>query len=520
MIEIKFSSKFSGNDMSSLVKKYSGIYCFTSILYPFFWYYTGVYEAIPINIIFGVLFLLPLLFEWKKWFTTTYNAILIPVFGILEIFMVAVCTIHHTTVVLNWLIIIPLIAYLFFDYKKAILWTIPCLLAIMLSLFLNKTYMPIFLTFEDFHPEKILTFELASILGLLLNTIFLSSEYAKLRNKKEDTLINQNEELYAIQQDVLIAQKFKERFFTNMSHELRTPMNAIKGISELLDSTTHDEESEELITSLKKSSDHLLSIINDILDYSKINEGKLTLTILEFDVYEMLYSSFNLLKYNARQKSIEYRLLISPDLPKYAKGDSQRIRQVIINFLSNAIKFTKSGSVELHCTVYDSTAETFTLRVEVRDTGIGIANNNLKNLFQDYSQVNDQVAQQFEGTGLGLNISKKLIEMHQGIIGCTSELHKGSVFYFEVPLQIVKSFDYSTLKKSETTIEELVKEIKPKLKILIVDDNNLNLIISKKILHSILPSCNIEICEDGLTALSKTLLMKFDIILWICKCLK
>ncbi|MEY4877475.1 MAG: hypothetical protein RL708_2625 [Bacteroidota bacterium] len=512
MIDIKKIFLSNHVDKQKLLVKYAIIIAVTSFIYPFFWYYAGESIVIPINIASGT-FLLSLIYFERKKILSTQNALnFILLIGFIEVFFTSIVTWHRTPIVVSWLLLVPLFAYLFSTGRKAVYWSLPCLIALFMVPTCNDFFLPMLSQYENFNPTHMKLINVLSLEGLLINILFLSMEYAQARDITEETLRKQNNDLQNAHQEIVDAQKYKDRFFANVSHELRTPMNAIKGISELLQNTSHTDEDNELISSLKKSSSHLLTVINDILDYSKIQEGKLHLVHVEFDLTDVVTSSFNLCKYNAHQKNIDYRLVMDKKIPKFIEGDPQRLKQILVNLLSNAIKFTTTGFVELRCFVDNESNDDnqFELKIEVQDTGIGIAKQNISRIFEGYNQADNLISLKFGGTGLGLNISKQLVELLEGTINCISVEGEGSTFSIAIPFKKVFSLNTST---QSINYKSLISEIKPNLNILIVDDNKLNLVITKKIILNNLPSAIIDVCEDGSQAVELTRKSKYDIVL-------
>ncbi|MFM2225992.1 MAG: hypothetical protein RJA07_2194 [Bacteroidota bacterium] len=512
MIDIKKIFLSNHVDKQKLLVKYAIIIAITSLVYPLFWYYAGEIIVIPINIISGIFLLSLIYFERKKIISIPKALNLILMIGFVEIFLSSIVTWHRTPIVATWLLLVPLFAYLFGNGRKAVYWSLPCLIALFIIPTCNQILQPFMVQFENFNATHMKLINVLSLEGLLINILFLSMEYAQARDITEETLRKQNSELQNAHKEIVDTQKYKDRFFANISHELRTPMNAIKGISELLENTEHNAEDNELIESLKKSSNHLLSVINDILDYSKIQEGKLHLIHVEFDLRDVLYSAFNLLKYNARQKNIDYRFHIDPKVPKFIEGDPQRLKQVIVNLLGNAIKFTSKGFVEMRCKMENESNDNnqFVLKIEVEDTGIGISKTNITKIFEGYNQADDLISLKFGGTGLGLNISKKLIEMLNGTIDCNSIEGNGSTFGIKIPFK--KIFSLNTANQV-INYKSLLTEIKQDLNILIADDNSLNLIITKKIILNNIPTAKVDVCEDGMQAVELTKKNKYDIVL-------
>lgn len=334
----------------------------------------------------------------------------------------------------------------------------------------------------------------------LIVLMLVSIGYALFKNRQHQLLLRRQKEL-AEQSEA-----YKTRFLADVSHEIRTPMNAIIGLSKLALGTQLDEKQTKFINAIQQSSQNLLSIINDLLDHSKLEAGKFTFVNKPFNISDITDLINNTLYFKATEKGLVFFINKDENIPDQLIGDPIRLMQILTNLLGNAIKFTNEGNIWLNIWQVNNKNDVVKLKFEVGDSGIGIAQDQLETIFEGFSQANTDNAPMTEGTGLGLSISRQLVERQGGQLFIESELGKGTRLWFEL--------DFGISTNGEVYKKLGHPQIKLKgLKILVAEDNEFNQMLMVEILEKHISSPEIEVAENGQTALEILNKQPFDIII-------
>ena len=347
-------------------------------------------------------------------------------------------------------------------------------------------------------PQDLIHWHLMMAIVIFGMQVALLFRLNHVRNERMQRTQQQRRQLRQLTKNLQHMQQQKDLFVASVSHELRTPMNAILGLADLIQHDKKlDAEVRAKMEDIQKSGEHLLTIINDLLDHAQMEAGRLHVVQEPFNLHETLNTAFQLLRRRAETTPLSYILRVDPNVPTWVKGDSHRLTQILVNLLGNAIKFTAQGEIELHCSAQPMLADgegRVQVRLDVRDTGMGIAPDVQHRVFQSFSQVDNSIARRFGGNGLGLSITKGLVEAMGGTIGLHSEPGVGTTFHVLLPCPISQPPAHrQTAPEEDSTSNKAVR-------ILIADDNPLNRQVASLQLRRHLPQAQVTEVEDGLKA--------------------
>jgi signal transduction histidine kinase len=323
-------------------------------------------------------------------------------------------------------------------------------------------------------------------------------QQAKLTKKLESL----NRDLLHAKESAEVASRAKSVFLANMSHEIRTPMNGVIASVQLLQDTPLDKEQDELLSLISRSSNSLLNIINDILDLSKIEAGYLQLVKEPFSLHQLIHDVCELNRAHAQDKQVDINITLEDGTPRFVLGDSVRIRQILMNLLTNAIKFTREGHVNIEVGYDRIDDERYNLMIEVQDTGIGIPKDRIDKIFESFEQADVSIGRNYGGTGLGLTISKNLVDLMDGYLEVESEKDKGASFIITLPLKEAEEV------KDNGDSYDLNKNYGKK--VLVAEDNVVNQRVAQKMFSKV--GLDVDIVFDGEAAVAAANAKPYDLI--------
>lgn len=396
-----------------------------------------------------------------------------------------------------WFVLGLVYAFLLFDGKELIITLLISMVSFLITYYLTYRYpniMPMPNRSYSVADSYITMIVVSCVVGLLMKIqVWTYNKEQKLAEKQKEEI-----ELIA---------KSKDAFFANMSHEIRTPINTIIGLNEMILREDISDEIAENAINIQNASKMLLTTINDILDLSKIESGKMEIVPAQYEISSMFSDLVNLIWIRAHEKELEFKVDIDPEIPSMLYGDEVRIKQVVTNMLTNAVKYTASGSITLAAKGERVAADQIMLRISVTDTGMGIRKESLDDLFSSFKRVDEGENRNIEGTGLGLNISRQLMEMMGGRIYVDSVYHKGSTFTVEVKQRIVNVrpigvINFAAQKQLNNRAKYKQSFTAPDARVLVVDDNDMNRMVAIKLLRG--TGIKVDTAESGKECLKRT----------------
>ena len=402
---------------------------------------------------------------------------------------------------------IAILMFVFMLYTGRRFWILATLMTVIYLLTTYVSYL---------HPEWVT--KLAGERGIYIDMIastaavgVLAGTLLKYQNVvlRKETQVSEDQK-----EEIEKLNDAQSRFFSSMSHEIRTPINTIIGLNEMtLREKQLPEEVTENAVNIQNASKMLLSLINDILDLSKIQSGRMEVVENQYESGAMLSEIVNLLWNRAKEKGLRFEINVGETIPQVMYGDEMRIKQIIINLLTNAIKYTEEGAVTLNINGERTGNDGFLMRIDVEDTGSGIRKENIPYLFDSFKRVDERDNRHIEGTGLGLSISKQLVELMGGRIYVDSIYTVGSTFHVEIPQKVVNAAPLSFRSVTNTTravseYEQIFEA--PDAHVLIVDDNDMNRMVCKKLLRA--TKVQVDMAASGRECLEKTEKMHYDVI--------
>jgi two-component system, chemotaxis family, CheB/CheR fusion protein len=334
-----------------------------------------------------------------------------------------------------------------------------------------------------------------------ISGVVVIAEEVTIHLKTKNELIKAKNDAEIKTQIAEDAVKAKQQFLSNMSHEIRTPMNAIIGFTNVILKTKLDNSQKEYLNAIKISGDALVILINDILDLAKVDSGKMTFEQIPFDLSVSIDTIFQLFEAKVKEKNVEFIKIFDKNIPAFLIGDSMRLRQIILNLVSNAIKFTSKGKIIMAVRMLYQNQDKVSIEFKITDTGIGIPDNKLEHIFNNFEQAHKETSSSYGGTGLGLAIVKQLVERQGGTIIVNSELGKGSTFGFVLDFITTQPMETIEANQNLVQIMPVIDSTIKKIKVLVAEDMALNQLLIKIILNDF--NFEVDIAENGKIAIEK-----------------
>ena len=408
---------------------------------------------------------------------------------------IASCTGGINSPALVWMTVLAVPALLMLGRRAAQGWVLLCLLVLLGQWLAVRQG---WIGGQVLHTPLTLAWAGLNLLLLMLGLVLAVQVYERLRQRQREALEHSNAELEAAQQALAQTQSHKDEFLASVGHELRTPMNAILGLNGVLQTelAAHPEQ-RALAEHIRASTEQLLGLVNDILDFSQLEAGRLQLHPQPLPLRPWLQAQLAPWQARAHAKGLVLHAEVAPEVPQAVRVDAQRLRQLLLNLLGNAIKFTPSGRIDVRLRVQPGPGW---LRLEVQDSGPGIAAERLPHIFNRFEQADLQTARRYGGTGLGLAVCEQLVKLHRGRIGVSSEAGQGALFWLELPLAAVQAPTVPAPAAGALALRRL----------LLVDDNPVNLMVARLVLQNNWPEAQVQSCTDAESALAWLERERFD----------
>jgi signal transduction histidine kinase/ActR/RegA family two-component response regulator len=457
-------------------------------------------NGVPVPLAFAfVLLILQLLFIWGLPFSVAVHLGLLA--GLLQVSYAAWMSGGIFSPRMAWMTVIPLVPFYAVSRRAGFGWLVMVLTVEMLMSYITwQGWLPANPTLGA--AQIMSSFASYSVVTLILITVpFL---YDNSFRDAYNASLQRNLELEEKRQELLRTAALREQFIATVSHELRTPMNAILGFNNMLLGRVSDNpQALKILNHTRQSADHLLTVINDVLDYSQLQAGKINVQAETFALRDTVNTAFDLFAQRVESMHLQYRCTIDDNVPQWVRADRHRLMQILVNLLGNAIKFTHQGHVTLSVR-----CQPLCVHFSVRDSGIGIPEGQQPKIFQRFVQAEDNIQSRYGGNGLGLSITQRLVELMGGHIGFESTSGQGSMFWFTLPLVEVTPPRVEAPKaKSTATSTQSVQRF------LVVDDHPINRLLVRQILKNNWKNCELVEAENGLKALEALKAQEFDVIL-------